>query len=177
MPHPQPHHPRSARRIAAALALGALAGAAGCRTAAAGNGLTRSNPPGLAPSPAYSHAVGASLDGRRLLFVAGQVATDSAGRLVGGRSAAAQADQVFRNLATVLAANGAGFEDVLKLTIFVTDSTARDSIAAVRRRYVAGPPPASTFVEVRRLFRDEWLVEIEAVATAPAPGRGARAPR
>jgi hypothetical protein len=57
---------------------------------------------------------------------------------------------------------------VLTLTIFVTDSTVHDSIAAVRSRYVTGPPPASTFVEVRRLFRDEWLVEIEAVALVPA---------
>jgi enamine deaminase RidA (YjgF/YER057c/UK114 family) len=46
-----------------------------------------------------------------------------------------------------------------------------DSIAAVRRQYFTGPPPASTFVEVRRLLRDEWLVEIEAVALAPAARR------
>jgi enamine deaminase RidA (YjgF/YER057c/UK114 family) len=102
------------------------------------------------------------------------VATDSVGRLVGGRSAVAQADQVFRNLAAVLAANGASFDDVLKVTIFVTDSTVRDSIAAVRSRYVTGAPPASSFVEVRRLFRDEWLVEIEAVALVPADVRAGR---
>ena len=170
-------HGNAARepRLGGALAVGALAvgahAAAGCRAAPAGARLAHSNPSGLPRSAAYSQTVSAALDGRRLVFVAGQVATDSAGRLVGGRSAAAQADQVFRNPATVLAANGATFDDVLKLTSFVTASTVRDSIAAVRRRYVTGAPPASTLVEVRRHFRDEWPVEIEAVAPTPAAGR------
>jgi enamine deaminase RidA (YjgF/YER057c/UK114 family) len=127
--------------------------------------------PRIGTARAASARAVCALDGRRLRCIAGRVATDSAGRLAGGGSAVAKAEQVSRSLATVLAADSAAFDDVRTPTSFVTDSTVHDSIAAVRRQYVTGPAPASTFVEVRRLLRDEWLVEIEAVALAPAARR------
>jgi enamine deaminase RidA (YjgF/YER057c/UK114 family) len=68
-----------------------------------------------------------------------------------------------------LEAVGGGFEHLVKLTHYVTDmATALPAYRAVRQTTVRlQPPPASTFVEVRRLFRDEFLIEIEAVAVVP----------
>ena len=85
----------------------------------------------------------------RLVFVSGCVASDEKGRTVGGNDATAQARQVHENLKRCLAAAGATFADVCKVTVF-------------------GPHrPASTLVEISRLVRDDLLVEIEAIAVLP----------
>jgi reactive intermediate/imine deaminase len=112
--------------------------------------------------PGYSHAVQAA----GLIFVSGQVALDADGAVVGSGDMAAQARQVFRNLGAVLEAAGASFADVLKLTYFVRDIGSVAAIRAVRDEFVdVSHPPASTLVEVSRLFMPELLIEIEAVAT------------
>ena len=98
------------------------------------------------------------------MFVSGQVALDRGGDLVGEGDMARQAEQVFENLDAVLTANGASFEDVVKITTFVTDMSELQTVRDVRMRYLADPPPASTTVEVSGLFRPEALIEVEAVA-------------
>ena len=114
--------------------------------------------------PGYSHAVEAA----GLLFVSGQVPLDERGELVGAGDMGEQARQAFRNLGAVLAAAGAGFADVVKLTYFVRDVGAVGAIRAARDEFIdTDRPPASTLVEVSRLFRPELLIEIEAVAVAP----------
>ncbi len=98
---------------------------------------------------------------------------DSTGRLVGSGDFRAQADQVFRNLAAGLAAAGAGFPDVVKLTFYILDPAQLGVLREVRDRYVrSAAPPASTLVVVRGLFRPDILLEVEAIAAvaAPAPG-------
>ncbi len=123
------------------------------------------NPPGLAPPPGYSHLV--VVDGGRLLVVAGQVALDQEGRLVGHGDLAAQLEQVFTNLRLALAAGGATFDQVVKLTYFLVDyrPVARDTLVAVRDRFVNRQrPPASTLLGVQALARPEFLVEVEALA-------------
>lgn len=119
-------------------------------------------------SPAgYSHA----MRGGGLIFVSGQIALDSHGSVVGAGDLEAQARQVFRNLGAVLEAAGASFADVLKLTYFVRDIEAIGVIRAVRDEFVdTANPPASTLVEVSRLVAPELLIEIDAVAMAPAGG-------
>ncbi len=109
----------------------------------------------------YSHAVRAG----GLLFVSGQVALDRTGAIVGAGDMGAQARQAFRNLGAVLESAGASFAQVAKLTYFVTDVEAIAHIRAARDEFVvATAPPASTLVEVARLFRPELMIEIEAVA-------------
>jgi reactive intermediate/imine deaminase len=99
-----------------------------------------------------------------LLFVSGIVAVDGDGRLVGGDDVVAQTRQVFENMRAVLAAGGCSFEDVVKVTIFLTDVDDRPSINPVRQEIFGSTRPASTLVEVPRLAVEGAKVEIECVA-------------
>lgn len=119
--------------------------------------------------PGYSHAVQAA----GLIFVSGQVSLDGDGSVVGVGDIGEQARQAFRNLGAVLEAAGASFADLVKLTYFVRDINAVRAIRAARDEFVnTANPPASTLVEVSRLFVPELLIEIEAVALAPQPTAG-----
>jgi enamine deaminase RidA (YjgF/YER057c/UK114 family) len=121
------------------------------------------NPSALATPPGYTHVV--EIIRGRTIFLAGQVALDSAGQIVGPQDFRAQAQQVFENLKAALAAVGADFTDVIKLNIYVVDISQLPILREVRERYVNTiNPPASTLVEVRRLAHEEFLLEIEAVA-------------
>lgn len=124
--------------------------------------------PSVRTPPGYSHAV----QGAGLIFVSGQVALDPQGSVVGVDDMAEQARQAFRNLSAVLDAAGCSFRDVLKLTYFVRDVGAVGSIRAARDEFIdTANPPASTLVEVSRLFMPDLLIEIEAVALAPQAAR------
>ena len=119
-------------------------------------------PPGLAPAPGYSHVATGS---GRLVVVAGQVALDEQGNLVGAGDTARQAEQVFENIGRALGAAGAGFKDVVKLNYYLVEISTLPAVRLVRDRYVdTARPPASTAVEVKSLFRPEFLIEIEALA-------------
>jgi len=102
-----------------------------------------------------------------LLFVSGIVAVDGEGKLVGGGDVVAQARQVFENMRAVLASGGCGFEDVVKVTVFLTEIDDRPAINPVRQEMFGASRPASTLVEVSRLAVDGAKVEIEAVAVIP----------
>lgn len=103
-----------------------------------------------------------------MLFIAGQVPLDSTGVLIGAGDFRAQVVQVFENLGRALASGGATFRDVVKLNYYVLDASQIGVVREVRDRYLnTASPPASTLVEVRRLFRDDIAIEIEAVATVP----------
>ena len=116
--------------------------------------------PGLAePISHYTDAVRAG----DLLFVSGCIAVDGDGRLVDG-DVVAQTRQVFANLGAVLDAAGAGFGDVVKVTVFLTDVDDRGAVNTVRQEVFGDARPASTLVEVSRLAIPGALVEIEAVA-------------
>jgi enamine deaminase RidA (YjgF/YER057c/UK114 family) len=80
----------------------------------------------------------------------------------------AQARQVFENLQATLGSVGASFEQVVKLNLYLVDATQLPVVREVRDQYVnTARPPASTAVEVRRLFSDDFLIEVEAVAIVP----------
>jgi enamine deaminase RidA (YjgF/YER057c/UK114 family) len=101
----------------------------------------------------------------RPVYLAGQVALDRSGAIVGPGDIRAQARQVFDNLQAGLQAVGAGFDQVVKLTFYLVDVTQLPVVREVRDQYVnTQQPPASTAVEVRRLVRDDLLIEVEAVA-------------
>ena len=99
-----------------------------------------------------------------LLFVSGFVPVDGEGRLVGGDDVVAQVRQVFANLGAVLAAAGATFADVVKVTVYLTDIADRARINPVRQEIFGGTRPASTLVEVSALVVPGAKVEIDAVA-------------
>jgi 2-iminobutanoate/2-iminopropanoate deaminase len=123
--------------------------------------LERIQPAGLKDLPLFTHVVKAGTTA----FIAGQVALDQDGQLVGGADITAQTGQVFENLQKALASVGADFSNLAKITIYATDAGFLGPIAQVRRRYLGSPDPvASTFVAVAGLARPEFLVEIDAVA-------------
>jgi 2-iminobutanoate/2-iminopropanoate deaminase len=102
-----------------------------------------------------------------LVFVSGIVAVDGEGQLVGGDDVVAQVLQVFENMGAVLAAAGCGFEDVVKVTVFLTDVDDRPKINRVRQEFFGETRPASTLVEVSRLAVEGAKVEVECVALVP----------
>ena len=121
------------------------------------------SPDTLPPPFGYSQVV--DVPAGRIVYISGQVPLDATGRLVGEGDFAAQVRQVFQNLTAALEAADASWDDVVKLDYFVRDVGEVAALRAIRDEYVnAERPPASTLVEVSRLFRDEVLVEIEAVA-------------
>jgi 2-iminobutanoate/2-iminopropanoate deaminase len=130
------------------------------------------DPPGLPPSRGYTQVVEVP-PGHRLVFLSGQVPLDSTGAQRGGTDFRSQAKQVFENLGAGLAAVGAGFDDVVKLNFYVVDLRNLPALREVRDRYVnVAAPPASTLVQVSGLFREDVLLEVEAIAAVrEEPGR------
>jgi enamine deaminase RidA (YjgF/YER057c/UK114 family) len=123
-------------------------------------------PAGVAPAAQYSHVVSAA---GRFVAVSGQLPLDERGRLVGEGDPAAQARQVFENLGRCLAAAGAGFEHVVKLTYFVTDTAHLPAVRAARAAHIPDDRlPASSAVQVAALVAPEFLMEIEALAVVGA---------
>lgn len=123
------------------------------------------NPPGISNPTGYTHVVKAS---GSLVFVAGQVGLDAQGNIAGPGDFKRQTEQVFENLDTALKAAGAQFTDVVKMNIYVLDTTQLPVLREIRNRYVnTTNPPASTLVAVVALARPEFLVEIEVVAVLP----------
>ena len=121
------------------------------------------NPETMHHPTGYSHVV--EVTAGRPVYISGQVARDPAGVLVGPGDIRAQARQVFDNLQAALQAVGASFDQVIKLTLFLVDATRLPVVREVRDQYInTQQPPASTAVEVRRLVRDDLLIEVEAVA-------------
>ncbi|PYT74337.1 MAG: enamine deaminase RidA [Acidobacteria bacterium] len=120
----------------------------------------------LPPSPGYSQAV--DIRRGRIIYVAGQVALDRSGKVVGEGDLRAQAQQTFENLKATLEASGANFGNVVKLNYYFSDITQLTVVREVRDKFInTANPPASTAVEVKRLFREPFLIELEAVAVVP----------
>jgi len=120
---------------------------------------------GIAPGTGYSHVVVTSPG--KLIFIAGQIARDRQGNLVGKGDLRAQAVQVFENLKTALASAGATFNDVVKINWYIRDFKPESlgALREVRSMYVnKDAPPASTLIGVASLAQDEYLIEVEAVA-------------
>ena len=126
--------------------------------------IRRVNPAALYPPNGYTHVVEAT--GGRTIYISGQVPSDKNGNVVGVGEFRAQAVQVFENLKAALAAAEAGFGDVVKANYYVLDMSNITVLREVRSGYLGSAAPASTLVEVRRLAREEFLVEIEMIAVS-----------
>ena len=129
--------------------------------------IVRTNPPELGTPPGYSQIV--DIAASRIIFVSGQTALDQEGNLVGRNDFAAQAAQVFRNLAIALRARGCDATNLVKLTVFLTNMENLGAYREVRNRFFASvtPPaaPAVTLVEASKLYGAEFMIEIEAIAS------------
>ena len=118
------------------------------------------NPPSLVKPTGYTHVIVAP-DGRTV-YIAGQVAFDSTGQVVGPGDFRVQLEQVYGNLR----------RDLVKTTTYIADLTQIGAVREIRARYLdADHPPANTLLPVASLARPELLVEIEAIAILPAPYR------
>ena len=113
----------------------------------------------------YSQVV--EVRGGRTLYIAGQLALDKDGKLVGQGDFRGQVKQVFENLKARLEETGASFKDVVKLNYYLTDASDLQALRETRNSYInTENPPASTLVVVKRLVREEYLLEVEAIAVA-----------
>lgn len=120
-------------------------------------------PATLPKSVGYSQL--AIVERGRLVFIAGQVALDTSGNIVGENDIHAQLQQVFENLKAALTAVGGTFSNIAKLNVYYTDRSHLAAYREIRDEYInLSNPPISTAVQVAGLFRPEFLVEIEAIA-------------
>jgi len=120
-------------------------------------------PETMPKSVGYSQVAVAT--GGKIVFIAGQVAMDKSGNVVGKDDFRAQVQQVFENLKAAVEAAGGDLNDVIKLNSYFLDFSHLQEFREVRDKYInLKNPPASTAVQVSKLFRPEFLVEIEAVA-------------
>jgi enamine deaminase RidA (YjgF/YER057c/UK114 family) len=125
-----------------------------------------------APQPLGAYSVGMSVNAGRLVYVAGQVGVDTGGSLVGPGDAAAQTRQVLENIGHVLAAAGAGFSNVVEFTTYVVGRGSVQGFIDGRNQvfpdiFPGGDYPPNTLLVVDGLVREEFLVEIKAVAALP----------
>lgn len=123
------------------------------------------DPPDLPRPPSYAQVVVAGSG--RTIYVAGQVAEDEHGAIVGAGDLAAQVTQALHNLGRALAAAGASHADLVKLTWYVTDVRDLPVLRAARAAVLGDLRVASTLVQVSALYRPELLVEVDAIAVAP----------
>ena len=129
-------------------------------------GKTIINPPNLARPVGFSHGI--LVTGGRLLFLAGQTASNSEGQITAPGDLVTQYEQTLHNLQTVVEAASGKMQDITKLNIFVRD---RDDYLAhlkplgmVHRSFFGAYYPAMALFEVSRFFQNETLVEIEGIA-------------
>lgn len=98
-----------------------------------------------------------------LLFISGQAAGGEDGKIVSG-DFLTQGRQAFANLARALEAGGSSLQDVIKVTIFVTDMGHFQEVVQLRREFFSAPYPADTIAEIKALYDPEAMIEIEAIA-------------
>ena len=130
--------------------------------------IDRIQPPGMnvriqQGKPAYSHVVTVTGPGKTI-YIAGQLARDREGNIVGPGDMRAQLEQTFKNLEACLKAAGATWADVVKTNTFVTDYQAFSQCSDVRMRYFGIASPTSTTIQIGGLAQPEAMVEIEMVA-------------
>jgi len=122
------------------------------------------NPENVHQPTGYTHVL--SVEGfTKTLYIAGQVAIDPKGNMVGVGDLEAQTRQVYENLALVLKKMGASFSDVVMQNIYTTKMDQLDVVRKVRSQYLPKDRlPASTVIGVTGLARKEFLIEIEMIA-------------
>ncbi len=124
------------------------------------------NPPTLSRPVGFNHGI--VVMGGRLLFLAGQTASDKEGRIVAPGDIVTQYTQVLQNLQTVIEAAGGTMQDIVKMTIFVSD---RDdyhanlpALGKAHKTFFGAYYPATALLEISRFYQDGAMIEIEGLA-------------
>ena len=126
------------------------------------------NPATVSTPRGYSHAAVIDLGNCKMVILSGQVALDPKGELVGKGDIAKQTEQIFQNIKNIVEAAGGNMGHLVKLGYFTTDVLNIQAIRNIRDQFInTKKPPASTLVQVSKLFRDDLLIEIEATAIIP----------
>jgi len=126
------------------------------------------NPAGLHVPKGYSHIAKIDMGNSWMLIISGQVALDSSGMLVGKDNLALQTEQVFKNIQTAVMQCGGSMDHIVKLNYFMLDVAQVQIVRDIRNTFInVQQPPASTLVQVSKLFREDILIEVEATAVVP----------
>ncbi len=136
-----------------------------CFAQEANKDVTFLNPSTVGKPFGYSHAVIVDLGKNKMVIMSGQVGLDQAGRLAGNGDLASQTEQVFTNIKNIVEAAGGTMNDLVELNCYIIDASQVQVVRNIRDKYVnTKQPPASTLVQVSKLFRDDILIEIKATA-------------
>jgi 2-iminobutanoate/2-iminopropanoate deaminase len=126
------------------------------------------NPPSVSSPKGFSQAVQIDLGNCKMLMISGQVAFDQQGNLIGKANFSEQATQVFNNIKSIIEAQGGKMNNLVRISIYLTDISQLAAFREVRDQFInIKCPPASTLVQVNRLFRDDVLLEVDATAIIP----------
>lgn len=125
-----------------------------------------SSPKLAQPNGHFSHATVTEARGR-LLFISGMTARAADGTITGVGDIEAQTRQVCENLKAACEAAGGAIRDICRVDVYVRNIEHFDIIHRVRREYFEGPLPASTMVEVAKMVKPDYLIEISAIAVIP----------
>ncbi len=120
-------------------------------------------PDGMYKTPSYVHAIRAG----NTLYLAGQVARDEQGNVVGVGDAAAQAHQVYANIGKVLKAAGADWSRIVKMTTYLVDRADSAAVSAVRFEHLGNHRPPHTGLIVAGLGSPDLRVEVDVIAVLP----------
>lgn len=104
-----------------------------------------------------------------VVYVSGCIGADANGVITAPDDVVAQARKTLENMGLILAAAGTGFENVLKVTVYLTSIADRAAVNTIRQEFFGDARPASTLVEISKLVRPDAKVEIEAIASIPSP--------
>jgi len=114
--------------------------------------------------PVANYKMATCMEGGRLLYIAGQVARDAEGHVLGKGDIRTQALQVFQNLRHVLHAAGGDLSNLLKMTTYLTRIEDVPAVAEIRSSLFPGELPASTLIIVKNLAQPDLLIEVEGMA-------------
>lgn len=126
------------------------------------------NPSTVHTPKGYSHIAEIDLGNCTMLIISGQVPLDSKGKLAGKDDLTVQAEQVFRNIRSCVESAGGNMNNIVKLNYYLTDASQVQKVRDVRDKFInTANPPASTLVQVSRLFHEDVMLEVEATAIIP----------
>jgi reactive intermediate/imine deaminase len=117
----------------------------------------------MPPTAGYSHI--AKVKAKETIYISGQISMNEKGEIIGQGDLAAQTTQIFENIKAALTELELDFNDVIKLSFYLTDITQMAKVREVRDKYInLNEPPTSSAMEVSRFVHEDLLIEIEAIA-------------